>query len=77
MSLEHHQLALSAHAVLIIVIVLNDPSCTFVPEAFAFVFQTGIQVYVSLLRQAMQAELVSLKPSSAYVVLAVQLPFDC
>ena len=77
MSLEHHQLALSAPAVLIIVIVLNDPSCTFVPEAFACVFQAGIQVYVSLLRQAIQAELVSLKPNLAYVVLAVHLPFDC
>ena len=65
---------MSALAVLIIVIVLNDPSCTFVPEAFK---QVAIQVYVSLLRQAMQAELVSLKPSLAYIVLAVHLPFDC
>ena len=39
MSLEHHQLALSAPAVLIIVIILNDSSCTFVPETFKQVYK--------------------------------------
>lgn len=72
MSLEHHQLVLSAPAVLIIVIVLNDPSCTFVPEAFACVFQAGIATSVCQFAETGHAGRVSIikSYSLAYVVLA-------
>ena len=72
LSLEHHQLALLAQ--LLIVIALNEPSCTLVPEAFACVCPSR---YTSACQFAETGHADRVSIIKAYVVIAAHLPFGC